>query len=119
MAVESESTTGESLPTLAWLAVLLAAITGLVHLGLGIRDLDTSLGIAFVLAGLGFFGAIALLLLGYRRRLLYLIGIPFVGIQFVLYFAMNWPDVNAIGLGDKVIQVILIALLIVLYRRGG
>ena len=71
-----------------------------------------------ILAGIAFVVAVFLVLLDFHRRLLYLVGIPFVGIQVVLYFVLNWPDVlNPGGIGDKVVQVTLIAILFVLYRR--
>lgn len=115
---ESGTFETDTLGTEHWAAIVLAAITGVVHLVLGVRGFPSAFGISFVLAGLGFFGAILLFLLNVRRRLLYLIGIPFTGIQFVLYFVLNWPDVVApAGIGDKVVQLLLIVLLIRLYRR--
>ena len=108
----------ESLTRLHWVGIVLAAITGVVHLYFGVIALDTVQGASFVLAGIAFFVAIVLLLLDVRRRLLYLVGIPFTGIQVVLYFYLNWPNVlNPGGIGDKVVQVALIAILVVLYRR--
>lgn len=107
-----------SLTRLHWIGIVLAIITGVVHLFFGVLALDTIQGVSFVLAGIAFFVAVLLLLLDFRRRLLYLVGIPFTGIQVVLYFVLNWPDVlNPGGIGDKVVQVSLIAILIVLYRR--
>lgn len=108
----------DSLSTLHWVAIVLTAITGVVHLGLGV-SFDNP---AMFVAAAGFFGAIVLVLLGVRRRLLYLLGIPFTAGQFVLYFVFNWPDVlSPVGIGDKVVQVVLIVVLAVLYRRetGG
>ena len=108
----------ESLTTLHWIGIALALLTGVIHLFLGVRFIDSPLGVSFVLAGLGFVGAVVLLLFDYRRRLLYLVGIPFTAIQVVLYFPLNWPDVvSPIGLGDKLIQLGLIAVLVTLYRR--
>jgi len=107
-----------SLTRLHWLGIVLAVVTGAVHLYFGILALDTLQGVSFVLAGIAFLVAILLLLFDFRRRLLYLVGIPFTGIQVSLYFALNWPDVlNPGGIGDKVVQVALIAVLVVLYRR--
>jgi len=116
-----------SLTRLHWLGIVLAVVTGAVHLAFGVLFLDSAAGIlspanaqplSFVLAGIAFFVAVLLLLLDFRRRLLYLVGIPFTGIQIVLYFALNWPDVlNPGGVGDKVVQVALITVLVVLYRR--
>jgi len=107
-----------SLTRLHWIGIVLAIATGAVHLYFGVRALDTLQGVSFVLAGIAFVVAVFLVLLDFHRRLLYLVGIPFVGIQVVLYFVLNWPDVlNPGGIGDKVVQVTLIAILFVLYRR--
>jgi len=107
-----------SLTRLHWIGIVLAVITGVVHLYFGVLALDTLQGVSFVLAGIAFFVAVLLLLLDFRRRLLYLVGIPFTGVQVVLYFYLNWPDVlSPGGIGDKAVQVALIAILIVLYRR--
>ena len=107
--IETESLTG-----LHWLAIGLAAITGVIHVGIGVQFGDTPL----LLAGLGFFGAIALFVLDVGRRALYLVGIPYTGAQFVLYFVRNWPNViSPAGILDKIVQVALIVVLLVLYRR--
>jgi hypothetical protein len=103
-----------SLTPLHWLAVALAALTGLIHVGIGIQFGDVLL----LLAGLGFFGAIVLFLLDVNRRLLYLAGVPYTGLQFVLYFVQNWPNVvSPAGILDKVVQLALVVALVVLYRR--
>lgn len=116
-----------SLTTLHWVAVGLAAVTGLVHLALGVSDVGTPMGVSFLLAGLGFVAGIVLFLRGYRRRLLYLLGIPYVGLQIVLYVVFNWPDVvfladgsvYVVGVVDKIVQALLVAVLVALYRREG
>ncbi len=108
--------------SLEWAAVALVVLSGGIHLLLGIAFLPEPMAVAFVLAGLGFFGALILFLLGIRRRVLYLLGIPFVGAQIVLWYAFNRPS----GLGeissgeavDKIAQLLLIALLVVLLLRG-
>lgn len=108
------------LTTTHWAAVALAAITGVIHLALGVGSLDEPMGIPFVLAGLGFLGGIVLFFLDFRRRLLYLVGILFTAAQFVLYFVINWPNVvSGSGLGDKAVQLALIVLLYLLYRQSG
>lgn len=119
MATESTSRfETESLETIHWAAIVLAAITGIIHLVLGVRFISTPLGISFILAGLGFFGGIVLFLLNVRRRLLYLVGALFTGVQVVLYVAFNWPDIlSPGGVIDKIVQLVLIALLVILYRR--
>jgi hypothetical protein len=105
-----------SLTRLHWLAVALTAITGIIHVGIGVRFSDVLL----LLAGLGFLGAIGLFLLDVERQLLYLAGIPYTGIQFVLYFVQNWPNVvSPVGILDKVVQVALLVVLVALYRRDS
>lgn len=106
-----------SLTSLHWAGVALAAITGIVHLWLGVSFLDSGLGIAFLVAGVGFFAGIAAVVADYRRRLVYLLGIPFTAGQIPIWLAVNWPDFGAIGIADKVVQVALIAVLVVLSRR--
>jgi hypothetical protein len=110
----------ESLTPLHWFAVVLALITGVVHLVLGIMFFPGAQPVAFLLAGLGFFGAIVLFLLDYRRRVLYLVGVPFVALQIVLYLWINQrvdPAISPLEGIDKAVQVVLIVVLIVLYRR--
>lgn len=111
-----------SLTPLHWVAISLAIVTGVVHLVLGVGFLPHWMGIAFVLAAGGFFGAVVLVLVGYRRRLLYLVGIPYTGVQIVLWYALNRPasvaDVSAVEAIDKIAQVALIVALIVLYRES-
>ncbi|MFB6157864.1 MAG: hypothetical protein ABEJ34_08490 [Haloferacaceae archaeon] len=75
----------ESLTTLHWIGIVLALVSGVIHLAIGVGSITNPLGVSFVLAGLGFFGAVALLLVDYRRRLLYAVGVPFVGVQIVLW----------------------------------
>jgi len=107
-----------SLTRLHWIGIVLALVTGVVHLYFGVTALDTLQSASFVLAGIAFFVAVLFLLLDVRRRLLYLVGIPFVAVQVVLYFYLNWPNVlSPGGIGDKIVQVTLIAILVVLYRR--
>lgn len=103
-----------SLTRLHWLAIGLATITGVIHVGIGIQFSDPLL----LLAGLGFFGAIVLALFDVKRRLLYLVGIPYTAIQLVMYFVRNWPNViSPAGVVDKIVQVSLIVVLYMLYRQ--
>jgi len=116
MAIETESLT-----SMHWVAIVLAAITGGIHLTLGISFFPGLQPISFILAGLGFFGAIVLFLVNYRRRQLYLVGIPFTALQIVLYLWINQrvdPAITPLEAIDKVAQVLLIVILFVLYRRG-
>jgi hypothetical protein len=114
----------ESLGVLHWVGILAATVTAVIHLRLGARLVPSQLGISFLLAGLGFLGAIGLILIGWRRRLVYAAGIPFtlaqVGIWYVLTFA-NTParfpaDVGTIGAVDEVAQLPLVAVLVALLQ---
>jgi len=108
----------ESLTSLHWLGVALAVVTGILHVVLGIRFIGQPLGWSFIVAGLGFFTGAVAVLVDYRRQTMYLLGILWTAGQVVLYFVVNWPDVvSPIGIGDKVVQVVLIGVLAVLYSR--
>lgn len=113
-----------SLTGIHWLGILAALVSGAIHILLGIRFIPSGLGISFLLAGLGFLGAITLVLLGYRRRLVYGVGIPFVLIQLVMWYIVNFAngpksfpaDIGTLGAIDKIAQLVLIGILIVLVR---
>ncbi|MFD1599979.1 DUF7475 family protein [Halobellus rarus] len=109
----------ETLTGLHWAGVVLAAITGVIHLWLGVSFAPSPLGIAFLVATVGFFGGVAAVLVDYRRRLMYLLGIPFTAGQVVLWYVANAPDFGPPGIADKIVQVLLIAVLIVLYRQSA
>jgi hypothetical protein len=114
-----------SLNALHWVGIVAALVTAAVHLRLGVGGLPLPLRISFLLAGLGFVGAVVLVLLDYRRRTVYAVGIPFTLVQIVLWYALNFAggtksfpaDVGTLGAVDKVAQVVLIAVLVVLLRR--
>lgn len=93
------------------MAILLAAITGVVHL-----YLYTTEGFPlFLLGGLGFFGAILLLIiLPDYRRYLYLVGIPYTLIFIAGWLAQGMPNFQ-LGVFDKVVEVLLILILVYLY----
>lgn len=110
----------DSLTGLHWVGVVLALVSGVIHLALGVMFFPGLQPVAFLLAGLGFLGAVVLLLIDYRRRLLYAVGVPFVALQILLYLWLNQrvqPAVSPIEAVDKVAQVLLIVVLVVLYRR--
>jgi len=113
-----------SLTALHWVGIVAAAVTGAVHIRLGVGFTPSGLGISFLLAGLGFFGAVALVLLDYRRRTVYAVGVPFTLIQIVLWYAVNFADgsksfpadVGTLGAVDKVAQLVLLVVLAALLR---
>jgi hypothetical protein len=106
----------DSLTPVHWLGVALAAITGVIHLVLASGLLSTPIGVSFLLAGLGFLGALVLLLLGVRRRLLYAVGIPFTGVQIVLWYLIRVQGngLSSLGALDYVDKAAQIALILVL-----
>lgn len=117
-----------SLDGVHWLGILAALVTAAIHLLLGVRPLLTGsasgLAVSFVLAGLGFLGAVVLVLVGYRRRMVYAVGIPYTLAQLGLWYYFNFAagpksfpaDVGTLGAVDKVTQVVLVAILVVLLR---
>ncbi|MFQ3474724.1 hypothetical protein HKK80_00480 [Halonotius sp. F2-221B] len=115
----------ESLSGLAYVGIIAAIVSAVIHLRLGVGFIDSPLGISFILAGLGFLGAVVLVLLNYRRRTVYAVGIPFTAIQIVLWYVFNFAagdkafpaDVGTLGAIDKLAQVVLIAVLVVLLRE--
>jgi succinate dehydrogenase/fumarate reductase cytochrome b subunit len=114
----------DSLTGIHWVGVVAALVTAAVHLLLGVRMLPSPMGISFVLAGLGFLGAIGLVLVDYRRRTVSAVGIPFTLVQIVLWYIVNFTggpksfpaDVGTLGAVDKVAQVVLLVVLVVLLR---
>ena len=111
----SESRSG-SLTRLQWAAIALVAITGVLHVYAGVVEGRAPVA----LAGVGYAGAIALFLRDYRRRLLYLVGIPYTGFQIVAWYAINRPagpaDIGTATAIDKVTQLALIVVLVLLYQ---
>lgn len=109
----------ESLTPLHWVGIAAAVVTAGVHLFLGVQDITGAFGISFLAAAAGFLAGIAAILVDYRRRLVYLLGIPFTIAQIVMWFVLNQPipPVSAIEAVDKVAQVVLVAVLAVLYSR--
>ncbi|MEF8830124.1 MAG: hypothetical protein V5A23_01120 [Halobacteriales archaeon] len=107
----------ESLTGLHWGAAVLALVSGVIHLFLGVSFVDSPMGWSFLFAGVVFVAAVVALLADYRRRLLYLLGIPFTGGQIVLWYAVNVPKFSTLGIVDKVAQVLLVVALVVLYRQ--
>ena len=115
----------QTLTPLHYLGILLAVITGVIHLQLGVGFISSPLGISFLFAGVVFVLASAAILANYRRRLLYGLGIPFTAGQIVLWYVLNFAmgpqsfpaDVGTLATIDKVAQVLLIVVLIALLQR--
>jgi hypothetical protein len=115
----------QTLTPLHYLGILLAVVTGVIHLQLGVGFISSPLGISFLFAGIVFVLASAAILANYRRRLLYGLGIPFTAGQIVIWYVLNFAmrsqsfpaDVGPRGAIDKVAQVLLIVVLIALLQR--
>ena len=99
-----------SLTQLQWLAVALVVVTGVLHVYAGIVEGR----IPVALAGVGYAGALVLFFFDYRRRLLYLLGIPYTAVQFPLWIVAK-SEYGMIDYVDKAVQVALILVLIYLY----
>lgn len=113
-----------SLTPLAWVGIAMALVSAVIHLVIAVDVLLPSmLGISFLLAAGGFVGGVVLVVLDYRRRLVYLLGIPFTGSQIVLWYLLNQPvtleTVGTLDVVDKVAQAVLIGCLFVLFRRAS
>jgi len=104
----------ESVDALAWLAVALVVVTGVLHVYAGVVEGR----IPVALAGVGFLGAVVLFLSNVRRRLLYLVGIVYTGVQIPLWYVVKAGEFTTVGYVDKAVQVVLVALLAYLYWRG-
>ena len=116
-AAQSSRIDTTSVGTLHWIGIALAAITGVIHLFLGVSFVTTPLGWSFLVAGIGFLGGVVAVLTNTRRRLVVLLGIPFTAGQIVIWYLVNAPEFSALGIGDKVVQALLIVILVVLYQR--
>lgn len=115
-----------SLGGLHWIAIALAAVSAAVHLVLGVQFFPHWMGLSFFVATIGFVVGIALVVANVRRPLVYAAGIPFTGGQIVAWIALTRPnlltdpDPTALGafeVVDKVAQVLLVAVLVVLVAR--
>ncbi|PSP75568.1 hypothetical protein BRC86_03200 [Halobacteriales archaeon QS_3_64_16] len=79
--------------TLDWIGVALAVLLGIAYLPIALGEIPSAIGIAFLLAGLGYFGAIVLVLAGYRRRQVYAVGIGYNLLLIALYFLLRDPSI--------------------------
>ena len=113
-------TTLDSLTPFHWLGVLLAAVTGAVHLWL---YADTGF-VLFLASGLGYLGGVGLLVVGVERRLLYQVGIGYVLIHIVGWIVAGMPGggwslvagVVTLGTLTKLVEITLLGVLLSLHR---
>lgn len=93
----------------------LTVATALIHIVLGVMS-EGMFMIIFLLNGLGYLTLLAGLYflpqLAEQRSMVRWVLLGFTAVTFVLYFVFNPPaDWNALGLGDKAIELALIVLL--------
>lgn len=104
----------ETVSDLGWVVVGLVFLTGVFHVYAGLVEGR----IPVTLAGVGFLGAIVLYLMDYRRRLLYAVGILYTAVQFPLWYVAKVGEFTTLGLVDKTVQLVIIALLAYLLWRS-
>ncbi|ERH03884.1 MAG: hypothetical protein J07HR59_01010 [Halorubrum sp. J07HR59] len=121
---------GGQLRTPHRIGILAAGWTGVIHVALWLGVVEPSpgpmspLGISFLMAGITFFTGAYLVRANIRRRIVYLLGIPFTAGQILLWYVLNFDGIadmlssaGAVGASDKIAQVILIATLTYLLSR--
>ncbi|WP_338741757.1 DUF7475 family protein [Haloplanus salilacus] len=88
---------------IGYLAVVLAAVTGVIHLFLSpqVIGFSQTLAILFALNGLGFLGGIAIYLTRYWRRELYLVAALYALATVVALFAFQGFGVDAFYQGGS------------------
>jgi hypothetical protein len=111
---KSSSNPFASLTPLHLVGLLLAAVTGAIHLWLGIEEPS----VALFIAGVGFVVGIVAVATNIRRRTVVKLGIPFTATQFVYYLGTHFDHLTQVGILDKVVQFGLIVVLVVLARRS-
>jgi hypothetical protein len=115
----------DTLEPLHYIGIVLALVSGVIHLQLGVSFAPSPLGLSFLFAGVVFVLASVAIVLNVRRGLLYRIGIPFTAGQIVIWYAVNFlagpksfpADVGTLGAIDKIAQVLLIGVLVLLVQR--
>lgn len=97
---------------------VLSAISAYIHLVFGLRIGFETLGISFILASVGFMIGSIMILSDYQRKKVYLLGIPFVLGQIILWIWLNSISLSMIpaGIGsletiDKTAQILILVLL--------
>lgn len=96
--------------------IILAAITETIHLWLALEEWGSGEeALPFLLAGIGFFVGIGFILFTDRhKRLLYLLGAGFTAVEIPLWILGGMEEFT-LGVADKLVQVLLIAVLLYLW----
>ncbi|WP_256290552.1 DUF7475 family protein [Halobellus inordinatus] len=134
MATES-STSGSSIVSLpshpvGYVTILAALVTGVVHLLLGpqVMGFSQTMGILFILNGLGFLGGVALYLSQYWNRPLYLVAAGYALVTIVALFGFQGfsveafymrGELNPMAVAAKVAELVVAAGALFLYSDAG
>lgn len=108
----------DSFTPVHWLAIAAAVVSAVIHLYLAPRvmNFNQTMGILFILAGLGYFGGIAIFLTRYWRPILYLVAALFTIVQIVAWVATGMGG-GTMGIVDKAVQVVFVVLVGYLYAQ--
>lgn len=104
----------QSLTLLHLIGLLLAAITGGIHLWLGVEESS----LALFIAGIGFAIGIVAVTADIRRQTVVKLGIPFTATQAVYYLATHFDQITLVSATDKLVQFGLIGVLFLIARRN-
>lgn len=104
----------QSLTPLHLIGLVLAVITGGVHLWLGIEESS----LALFSAGIGFSIGIVTVVANIRRSTVVKLGIPFTATQTVYYLATHFDQITLVSATDKIVQIGLIGVLFLITRRS-
>jgi hypothetical protein len=120
-----------SLPShpVGYVAILAATVTGIIHLLLGsqVMGFNQTLGILFVLNGLGFLGGIGLYLSRYWRRELFVVAAGYALVTVLALFAFQGfsveafymrGDLNPIAVVAKAAELVVAGCAIYLYTSS-
>jgi hypothetical protein len=109
-----------------YIAVLAALVTGVLHLVLGPRMMgfNQTMGILFILNGLGFLGGIGLYLTRYWNRSLYLVAAGYAIVTILAFFAFQGfsldafyrqGSLNPMAVASKVVELVVAVSALYLY----
>lgn|GEM_PF-6213734 len=105
------------------IALVLAVLTAVLHLYIGLLVYGIPLGVPLVMIGLVYLGGVALIAANNRRDLWLKIGIYWVVLVIVLWAvsaAANAPNTNiALAYIDKAIEFVLLGILLRIRATGG
>lgn len=100
------------LGSLEVVAAGLAALTGLVHVYVGLTAGRSLLA----LAGVGFFGGASLYCIGWHREVLLRVAVCYTAVQILAWAVLRAGEYTAAGYGDKTVQVLLVLVLVAVAR---